>query len=128
MVRRPILKCKSELLIVDDSHFMFFNQRSSQTAMEMFGFVKDVVDTGLVTVLFVGDVSIEAYVQGIDSSGTGNGDPISSSPLRTIPWTSNFSATSSRVSTDASPSGSLATSIDTASVSISTAAATSGSS
>jgi hypothetical protein len=62
-----ILKCKSELLIVDDSHFMFFNQRSSQTAIEMFGFVKDVVDTKRVSVLLVGDASIDEYVHGIDA-------------------------------------------------------------
>lgn len=60
-----VLKCKTELLILDDAQFMFFNQRSSQMAAEMYGFVKDVIDTRMVTVLLVGEPDIDKFVYDI---------------------------------------------------------------
>lgn len=60
-----ILKCKTELLILDDAQFMFFNQRSSQVAAEMYGFVKDIIDTRMVTVLLVGEPDIDKFVYDI---------------------------------------------------------------
>lgn len=60
-----VIKCKTELVILDDSHFMFFNHRSSQSAAEMYGFVKDLVDTGMVVVLLVGEPSIDKFVYDI---------------------------------------------------------------
>lgn len=60
-----VLKCKTELLILDDAQFMFFNHRSSQSASEMYGFVKDLVDTGMVSVLLVGEPDIDKFVYDI---------------------------------------------------------------
>ncbi|MCM2441051.1 AAA family ATPase [Agrobacterium vitis] len=60
-----VLKCKTEHLILDDAQFMFFNQRSSQLAAEMYGFVKDVVDTRMVTILLVGEPDIDKFVYDI---------------------------------------------------------------
>lgn len=60
-----LLKCKTELLILDDAQFMFLNQRTSHLAAEMYGFVKDVVDTGMVTVLLVGEPAIDKFVYDI---------------------------------------------------------------
>ena len=60
-----VLKCKTELLILDDAHFMFFNQRTSQIAAELYGFVKDVIDTRRVAVLLVGEPAIDQYVHDI---------------------------------------------------------------
>lgn len=60
-----LLKCKTELLILDDAHFMFFNQRTSQVAAELYGFVKDVVDTKKIAVLLVGEADIDTYVHDI---------------------------------------------------------------
>ncbi|MDW9508815.1 AAA family ATPase [Sinorhizobium meliloti] len=57
-----VLKCKTELLILDDSQFMFFHHRTSQVAAEMYGFVKDVVDTGMVAVLLVGEPDVDKFV------------------------------------------------------------------
>ena len=62
-----LLKCRTELLIVDDAQFMFFEQRYASGAAEMFGFVKDVVDTGKVSVLLVGEKNIDTYVKGINA-------------------------------------------------------------
>jgi hypothetical protein len=60
-------KCKSRLVILDDSQFMFIEQRSSFAAREMFGFVKDIVDTKEISVLLVGDTDIDKFVYSIDA-------------------------------------------------------------
>jgi len=79
------VKCKTELLILDDAQFMFFNHRTSQLASEMYGFVKDVVDTGMVAVLLVGEPDIDKFVYDIPAFErrgyrSETLDPLSNSP------------------------------------------------
>ncbi|MFS8053242.1 AAA family ATPase [Rhizobium sp. BR 317] len=62
-----VLKCRTELLILDDAQFMFFNHRSSHVAAEMYGFVKDVIDTRMVSVLLVGEPDVDKFVYDIPS-------------------------------------------------------------
>lgn len=62
-----LLKCRTELLIVDDAQYLFFEHRLAWSATEMFGVVKDVLDTKKVSVMLVGDSRINKFVFDIDA-------------------------------------------------------------
>lgn len=62
-----LLKCKTELLIVDDAQYLFFEHRRAWSATEMFGVVKDVLDTKKISVMLVGDGRINNFVFDVDA-------------------------------------------------------------
>lgn len=62
-----LLKMKTQLFILDESQFLFFGQRTSHIAQEMYGFVKDIADTGLISVFLVGHSAIDEFVHGIEA-------------------------------------------------------------
>ena len=62
-----LVRMKTQLLILDESQFLFFDQRSSYIAQEMYGFVKDVADTGIISVFLVGYPSIDEFAYDIEA-------------------------------------------------------------
>ncbi|MBX5303178.1 AAA family ATPase [Rhizobium sp. NLR12b] len=62
-----LLKLKTQLFILDESQFLFFDQRTSHVAQEMYGLVKDIADTGMISIFLVGHPSIDEFVCGIDA-------------------------------------------------------------
>lgn len=61
-----LIKVRTELLIVDDAQYLFFD-RSSKTAANMFKLIKTIVDFNTLSVLLVGDERINDYVNSIDA-------------------------------------------------------------
>ena len=62
-----LVKMKTQLFILDEAQFLFFDQRNSYIAQEMYGFVKDIADTGLISVFLVGHSAINGFVHGIEA-------------------------------------------------------------
>ncbi|TAY88082.1 AAA family ATPase [Rhizobium leguminosarum] len=62
-----LLKCKTQLFVLDESQFMFFEQRTSYIAQEMYGMVKDILDTGMISVLLVGHPDIDKFAFDVES-------------------------------------------------------------
>lgn len=60
------LKARTQLLIIDEAHFLFFD-RPDNSAASMYKIVKDIVDLDALAVMLVGDDRINDYVLSIDA-------------------------------------------------------------
>lgn len=60
------LKVRTQLLIIDEAHFLFFD-RPDKTAANMYKIVKDIVDLDALAVMLVGDDRVNDYVLSIDA-------------------------------------------------------------
>ncbi|WP_105432315.1 TniB family NTP-binding protein [Neorhizobium sp. T6_25] len=61
-----LLKVRTEMLIVDDAQYLFF-ERSSKTAANMFKLIKTIVDYNTLSVMLVGEERVTDYVNSIDA-------------------------------------------------------------
>ncbi len=56
-----LLQVKTELLIIDDAHYLFF-ERTDKTAANMFKLVKTIADFNALSIVMVGEDKIDDYV------------------------------------------------------------------
>ncbi|BCH63530.1 hypothetical protein RvVAT039_07460 [Agrobacterium vitis] len=61
-----LLKVRTELLIIDDAQYLFF-ERTSKTAANMFKLIKTIVDYNSLSVMLVGEERVNDYVNSIDA-------------------------------------------------------------
>ncbi|NTE82181.1 AAA family ATPase [Agrobacterium tumefaciens] len=61
-----LLKVRTELLIIDDAQYLFF-ERTSKTAASMFKLIKTIVDYNSLSVMLVGEERVNDYVNSIDA-------------------------------------------------------------
>ncbi|NTE35233.1 ATP-binding protein [Agrobacterium tumefaciens] len=61
-----LLKVRTQLLIVDDAQYLFF-ERTSKTAANMFKLIKTIVDYNTMSVMLVGEERVNDYVNSIDA-------------------------------------------------------------